>query len=288
MTPVSHGIHPGVGRPRIEQGGPAPDRPHVLGPRVGYRIETFKNPEANDRVFEQHFPGYGTHIFVQELNGSDPIYIRLDKEDAPWIEIEEGDTVVREFDEFWVRSNSRFEIFQPQAQVRARLVVSDGPCVLRAPKKYGFRQGFYTVGGTASDIGVDAFELFGAEYGIGVFPAVMKFGGILVIDNRDTTNDMYAYIGIPGNYLAGSIPAQPYPQQFTSLRIPANQAVSLIFENRIVNMVSPNNDGPGNGNTLVLACETGLTADFAVTVSRFMLDLADPECLPNRIPLKEI
>lgn len=257
-----------------------PDLPQNQAERRGYKVEIFEGLGAPQTEAPKLFETEGTHLFLEELESSDVINVRFNDEQAPWLEMEEGDTFVREYQRFWVRSNSRFVIAPFDTRVRAKFVASIGPTVLRAPKKYGLRSGFYTVGGTATTAGVDAFAGFTAQYGglltpSGARPVAMKFGGTVIIDNRDLANDLYFYMGVAGAFVPGGA---SYPSILTACRVPANKTIAAIFENSIINLTRTSASPAAAGVTLVIATGAG-TAAFGVTLSRFAVDFTDPDSI---------
>jgi hypothetical protein len=263
-----------------------PDRPEQQGARRGYsvvKLELQRNVSGTPTlVDQQEVTAMGTHIYLAELNGSDSVSVKLDVPGAGWIEMEEGDIVSREFTRFWIRSNSRFGSSANGFRTlggpcEATFYVSFGPMILRAPKKYGFRSGFFTVGGVATTIGVDAFGGFATQYAA-LFPkglpAYGKYGGTILIRNRDTTNAIYVYMGTVGSFVSAS---GVYPDETTSIEIPAGVTLPLLVENRLANLRHP--DGANRANTLIVACATG-APPFTVTPSRMIFDFSDPESIP--------
>lgn len=256
-----------------------PDMPERDAAARGYSVERFAafadNRGDNGSLYEVT----GDHLFLEELNGSDIVQVRLDSDRNPFITMEEGDTIRRPFQRFWVRSNSRNLFVDTINPVEAKFICSLGPVIYKAPKKYGMRGGMFSTGGTATDAGVDAFANIPSQYpSIGNSRvAVMKFGGTVIIDNRDTANDLFFYFGIPGSFSSGG---GAFADEFTASRVPANRIQAYIFENRIQNLHHkyPLPGGSfADGVTLILACSTGLTADYVLTLSRFVIDYTDPE-----------
>jgi hypothetical protein len=262
------------------------DKPEQQGERRGYNViklglrrDTAGNPVLKD---QEEVSGFGSHIYLAELNGSDSVSVKIDGPGAGWIEMEEGDIVSREFTRFFVRSNSRFGssangFRSLGGPCEATFYVSVGPMILRAPKKYGFRSGFFTVGGVASTIGVDAFGGFATQYAA-LFPkglpAFGKYGGTLLIRNRDAALAIYVYMGTIGSFVPGS---GVYPDESTSIEIPAGVTLPLLIENRLANLRHP--DGANRANTLIIASASGTPA-FSVTPSRMIFDFSDPESIP--------
>lgn len=273
MCPHSESGHPtGLYRPASVP----PDLPQNQAERRGYVIDIFEGLGAPQTEAPKLFETAGTHLYLEELVSSDIINVRFDSDQAGWIEMEEGDTVVREYNRFWVRSNSRFVVAPFDTRVRAKFIASIGPTVLRAPKKYGFRSGFFTVSNTATTAGVDAFALFATQYAALITPAgsraaALKYGGTIVIDNRDLANDVYFYMGVAGGFVPGGA---TYPSILTACRVPANKSIAIVFENSIYNL----NRAPGT--TLVLATGAG-TAAVGVTLSRFSVDYTDPASIAS-------
>lgn len=266
----------------------APDRPQTKGEARGYRVvklllgvDASGNPKLEE---EQLFEGEGTHIYLAELNGSDSVSVKLDLPGAGWIEMEEGDVLSREFTRFWARSNSRFGDASSGFKTlggpcEATFYVSIGPMIVRAPKKYGLRAGFFTVGGTATTVGVDAFGGFATQYAA-LFPkgkpAFLKYGGTILIRNVDPAVSLYVYSGTVGSFASGG---GVYPDETTSLEIPAGVTQPLLIENRLANLTHP--DGAGRANTLVIARSAAAASNpkFTVTCSRMIFDFSDAESI---------
>lgn len=280
---MGEGRHPGLARLR------EPDRPEQQGERRGYstyRLDLRRDQSGNPlRENEQLVNGYGTHIYLAELAGSDSVSVKIDVPGAGWVEMEEGDILSREFTRFWVRSNSRFgdvNSFRTLGgPAEATFYVSTGPMILRAPKKYGLRAGFFGVGGTATAAGVDAFGGFATQYAA-LFPkglpAFLKYGGTMIVQNRSATDTLYLFQGAVGSFNSGS---GLYPSEVTSLQVPAGSTLPLLVENRIANLRHP--DGAGRLNTLVAAAATGKTVDFTITLSRMIFDWTDPESITGGV-----
>ena len=278
---MSEGRAPGL--PRIIP----PDHPQAQGERRGYSIvKLLIERDASGNPFkrlEKEVTGRGTHIYLAELNGSDSVAVKIDVAGAGWITMEEGDIVSREFTRFWVRSNSRHGDVNSfntlGGPCEATFYVSEGPMILRAPKKYGMRAGFFTVGGSATTAGVDAFGGFAAQYA-GLFPkgvpAYMKFGGTMLIRNRSASDYLYVYSGVVGSFGSGG---STYPSEVTSLEIAPGTTLPLLVENRIANLRHP--DGAGRANTLIMARASTASADvpFTVTLSRMIFDWSDAESI---------
>lgn len=263
----------------------SPDQPERKGETRGYSVVNFnvRRDVSNNplRETEREVNGFGTHIYLAELNGSDAVAVKIDVPGAGWVEMEEGDIISREFTRFWIRSQSRHNDVNSFRTLggpcEATFYVSVGPMILRAPKKYGFRAGFFTVGGTAGTTGTDAFGGFAAQYAAlfpkGV-PAYGKYGGTILIRNRDAANAMYVYQGVPGSFVSAS---GVYPDETTSIEIPAGVTLPLLIENRIANLRHA--DGANRANTLVIA-SVGGAVPFTVTPSRMIFDWSDPESIP--------
>lgn len=259
--------------------------PERQGERRAYRVVKFalqRDSSGNIITRPQEFKGLGTHLFLAELTGSDTINVRLDVEGAGWLAMEEGDTVTREFTTFWVRSNARFngdDSFNTLGgAVSAIFYVSDGPLLFKAPKKYGLRSGFLTVGGLATSVGVDAFGGFATQYAA-LFPKgdvdFFRYGGTLIVRNRDAASSLFLYMGTVGSFAAGG---GVYPDETTSLEVPPLTTMAFQVENRLSNIRHP--DGANRLTTLVAAKIGAGTVAFTVTCSRFGFDFTDPECIP--------
>lgn len=268
--------------PRIRE----PDRPERQGEARGYNVVKLllKRDASNNplKTLQEEISGFGTHIYLAELNGSDSVAVKIDVPGAGWITMEEGDIVSREFTKFFVRSNSRFgdsanSFRSLGGPCEATFYVSVGPMILRAPKKYGFRSGFFTVGGTATTVGVDAFGGFATQYAA-LFPkglpAFGKYGGTMLVRNRHATASLFMYMGLVGSFVPGST---VYPDETTSIEIPAGVTLPLLIENRIANL--RHLDGANRANTLIMATATG-TVPFTVSLSRMIFDWSDPESIP--------
>jgi hypothetical protein len=282
VSPVATGSHPGLRRPTVLEGGPAPDFPQNQARTRSYRIERF-SPFVDGAGVVQYIRAFdteGDHLYLEELNGSGIVSVCLDNLENGWIEMEEGDTITREFQRFWVRSNSEGSSAPWDSDVEAKFIASYGPVVDRAPKKYGFRMGTIAISGTTPGPGaVDAFGNFLAQYGAQFGPpgrvAALKFGGTILFDNRSATDDMYWYFGDPGSFAGGG---GVYPSEDTATRIPAGKQIAFVFENRAVAVFHPQM----NVSNITL-CIADITAavDFTITLSRFALDFTDPETLAD-------
>jgi hypothetical protein len=279
---MSEGRSPSLPRVRT------PDQPERQGERRGYNVVQLnleRDAAGNPvRKNEKEVSGFGTHIYLAELNGSDSVAVKIDVPGAGWITMEEGDIVSREFTRFFVRSNSRFgdaanSFRSLGGPCEATFYVSVGPMILRAPKKYGFRSGFFTVGGVATTTGVDAFGGFATQYAA-LFPkglpAYLKYGGTLLVRNRSAVDNLYIYMGTVGSFASGG---GVYPDETTSIEIPPGVTLPMLIENRLANLRHP--DGANRANTLIAARSTaGANVAFTVTPSRMVFDFSDPESIP--------
>lgn len=257
-----------------------PDSPSRQGLRRAYNVNRFQ-PDATGR-YVQRFEGVGTHIFLAELTGSDLVYVRT-AEGMPWVPMDEGDTLVREFLWFEALSVSRFGdalngYRALGGPTEATFYVSTGPLILKAPKKYGIRSGAPVTSVVASATGADFLANFAAQYA-GMFPkglpAALRYGGSIIVRNTDAADSAYLYFGVPGSYQTGA--PGTYPDSNTALELPALTTMVLQVENRIANLRHP--DPSSRATTLVVASETG-TPLVQIMLSKCNFDWSDPESIP--------
>lgn len=282
---MAEGRHPGLPRVRL------PDQPERQGERRGYKVVKLQFAADASNIRQQEITGEGTHLYLAELAGSDSVSVKLDVPGAGWIEMEEGDIVSREFLKFWARSNSRFMFDNGKvafgAPCEATFYISIGPMIVRAPKKYGLRSGFFTVSGVATTTGVDAWGQFATQYTAALWgatvkgkPAYLKYGGTLYVRNQSTTDSLWMYQGIPGSFSSGS---GVYPSELTAIEVPPGVTQPFLIENRLANLAHP--DPAGRAVTLVIAKSTAAgTVNFQVLASRMIFDFSDAESIGGGVP----
>jgi len=105
---------------------------HFRGPDISYA----SSPIGELVKLRQAFDSSGDHLYIQRIDGSDRVYVRLDSSTAPAIEVRRGTILTRAFSKLY------FEFERPTSQAapdkpsrrgptRVTAIVSYGPCVLQ-------------------------------------------------------------------------------------------------------------------------------------------------------------
>lgn len=144
----------------------------------------------------QEFDAVGDHLLLDELVGSEAVYIKVGDWGNPWIRLEEGDVIRRRFTKLWVTVAAPADIANiGRVQVEATFLHSWGPLKKKGGKAYGYRRGFKTFRGTATVTEESAFKPI-VDLCPGVALVFGKRGGRLNIRNRDKTNTLLVRHGV--------------------------------------------------------------------------------------------
>lgn len=219
--------------------------------KFAYRSET--SVGALPRAAE--IDAVGDTLLLDELVGSEALYVRVGDYGNPWVRMEEGDTLERRFDKVFVTTGAAGDSAIPgigRAIVEATFLFSWGPFKRKANKEHGFRRGFKTFRGTATTVESSLFAPI-VSLAPGAPIVIGKRGGTLVVKNRDLANTLLLRHGVPG--VIGS------DDYFELL---PGQCWTIPLAGRIH---TPS-------DTLVVACAAG-TCDYGFACSAFDVDRAD-------------
>lgn len=216
------------------------------------------------RNFERLFAASGDHLYIAEVNGSDPIQVRLGEAVNPWIRIRPGMTLKRPFTKFSIRPcNTNFSALLSggggmiRGSTDVLLYVSKGPLVEEAEPAPGLEQDFATQSGTFTGT-VDLRTLFTNSVGSQYWPTVGKSRqGILIIKNTGLVTPFFIHSGSAG------LPAG------LGFKLDAGETISFRLNQRLG---SPARDG------LRLSVAAGVGA-YSILISPLEYDTSDPSQL---------
>lgn len=217
--------------------------------RFAYKSEASIGPVPR----AQYFEAVGDHLLLDELVGSEAVYVKLGEWGNPWVRLEEGDTLRRRFIRVWVTVAASPDISNiSRAQVEATFLHSWGPLKKKGGKSYGYRRGFKAFRGTATTSEESAFKPL-VDFCPGVALVFGKRGGRLNIRNRDRTNTLFVRFGVKG--VVGSEDLwELYP----------GECQTFPLEQRI----------HSSSDTVLVSCAAG-TCAYGVLTSAFDIDRAD-------------
>lgn len=139
----------------------------------------------------------GTHLYVHDICGGFPIFVRLGADSNPWIRLRPGLTLTRRFNKVslftWMAGTNTAEI----GGTEATLYVSTGELFSDAPPIEGLCGGTWADNrGVATPAGVTLFGGIGAPEVAGQMPTTGKIGGVLVLTNTDLSNTLLVKFGL--------------------------------------------------------------------------------------------
>lgn len=148
----------------------------------------------------QEFDAVGDHLLLDELVGSEALYVKVGDWGNPWTRLEEGDVLKRRFTKVWITTGAASDALLPaitRSQVEATFLHSWGELKRKGEKSYAFRRGFKTFEGTASTTEQSLFDPL-----ILLVPGVAlvfgKRGGTVAIRNSDSANSLLVRHGLVG------------------------------------------------------------------------------------------
>ena len=197
----------------------------------------------------------GDNLLLDELVGSEALYVKLGDWGNAWIRLEEGDTLKGRFAKIWITTGAASDSLitgLTRSSVEATFLHSWGPLKEKAVKTYGFRRGFKAFRGTAT---VSEQSVFAPLVALAPNVALVfgKRGGSVVIRNRDSGNTLLIRHGIPG-----SLGSEDYWELYPG------ETQSFPLASRIHSA----------SDTIIVACAVG-TCKYGFISSAFDVDRAD-------------
>ncbi len=204
----------------------------------------------------QEFDAVGDTLLLDELVGSEALYVKLGDWGNPWVRLEEGDSLTRRFTKVWVTiaaaPDSAFANLTTRAPVEATFLHSWGPLKRKGSKSYGFRRGFKSFQGTASTVEQSVFTPI-----ISLVPGVSlvfgKRGGRLLVRNSDRFNTLKIRHGV-----VGVLGAEGYWELYPG------ESETFPLAGRV----------HSSSDTILVAAPAG-TCSYGVLTSAFDIDRAD-------------
>lgn len=150
------------------------------------------------------FEAVGDTLHLDELVGSEALYVKVGDQGNPWVRMEEGDELRRRFDKVWVTHGGAQDTdlgTLARAVTEATFLHSWGSLKKKGDKSYGFRRGFKAFRGSASATEQSLFAPLQA-LAPGVPLVFGKRGGTIVVRNRDSSNVLllrHGVVGAPGS-----------------------------------------------------------------------------------------
>ena len=210
----------------------APSAATVHGPLGGgpedygaYKLILLKSdayfPIQTDTFFSVAVEETGDHLYVAEINGPDPWYVRIGPHTNPWIRLRQGMNIQREFRSlvFAITRNNSGSV---DTNTTAILYTSRGSLVEQVlPNRYGARSPLVfamTVSNTSSPI----FTTIPAHH-----VTMGKDGGFMMLTNNDVINTIYIsydQLGAFGQSLSGT-PIYPGQMMVMPLDNPMNSGI---------------------------------------------------------------
>jgi hypothetical protein len=171
-------------------------------PRRVYGKFAFRSePSVGAIPRPQLFDAVGDWLMLDELVGSEALYVRVGDTGNPWLRMEEGDILTRSFDEIWVTTgaapDSSIEDLA-RCVTEATFLHSHGALKKKGDKSYAFRRGFKAYRGTASTTEQSLFKPL-ADQCPTVNLVFGKRGGTVAIKNVDFSNTLLVRYGAPGS-----------------------------------------------------------------------------------------
>lgn len=156
------------------------DRAHT------YTAVKFRTPRVG--LGETHsyvrYPFKGDTVYINRVSGSGALQIKLGKRNNPWINIAEGMTLRREFDQLFIRDVHGYTALDTPAELEA--YVSFGDFIRRDFKSHGAKNviGLRNLSATTVPKDLSQFALISRG------TPVHFDGGFLVIKNTDAANTL--------------------------------------------------------------------------------------------------
>lgn len=238
-------------KPRARRFRPGGNDPESVYGKFAYRSEA--SIGSIPRVAE--IDAVGDTLLLDELVGSEALYVRIGEYGNPWVRMEEGDTLTRRFDKVFVTVGAAGDADLPglaRGPVEATFLNSWGKIKEKGERSDGFRRGFKTFRGTATSAESSLFSPLVA-LAPGAPIVIGKRGGTLIVRNRDLGNTLLLRHGVPG-ILGADDYFELYPGETWELRLAGR-------------IHTPS-------DTIIVACVSG-SCKYGFACSGFDVDRAD-------------
>jgi hypothetical protein len=203
----------------------------------------------------QEIDAVGDTLLLDELVGSESLYVKLGSWGNPWTRLEEGDELTGRFAKLWITTGAASDAALGsvgRSKVEATFLTSWGRFKRKGQKTYGMRRGFKSFRGSATTVESSLFAPL-----VALVPSVAlvfgKRGGSVVVRNRDLANTLLVRHGVPG-VLGSDDYWEIYP----------GEAESFPLASRI----------HSSDDTIIVATAAG-TCDYGFLTSAFDIDRAD-------------
>lgn len=153
---------------------------------ASYNFFRFITPSTGNTTRAVRVPTSGTHVYINRIDGPGMIQLRFGRN--AWINVCEGMTITREFNEYFVRDTHEYAANSDVA-TRVELYSSHGQLIQRPFKSHGSKGppiAFNGLTATTTTQGLNRIVYAGSNRTIGTFD-----GGFIIITNTSVGSTLY-------------------------------------------------------------------------------------------------
>lgn len=152
------------------------------------RYRTGQNPVDLQYNSMRRFPVSGDHLFIAEINGSFPVYVRLGEAGLPWIRLRRRMTLSRKFSELWFRTMEPAQVAGPAfsslySETDVLVYASWGQLIVDPGEEEALEEGFAAFSSTFGPSPL-VQSVLGQLVASSLNPIMFKGGGFLQIVNE--------------------------------------------------------------------------------------------------------
>lgn len=167
--------------------------------RRAYDMVRFKTPQNStfgSSALPFRYPISGDHLYINRINGPGSIQVRLNSKPNVWINVSEGMTLTRVYDQIYVRDAA---VYNPGI-TEMEAYASWGALITRGYKSHGTRGAPYGCHGLTAITTAHSFSSGNGAIGLPtgtLFSTFSDDGGFIIIKNTDAANTLYFGMAIP-------------------------------------------------------------------------------------------
>ena len=157
-----------------------------------YRRNVYRSPRTNLLDYRNmnqsvNFSVSGDHVYIASMSGPGQIQFKLGRASNSWIDVDEGMTLIRAYEELWVRDARDYQLSAGTGQSECVFYTSRGQFLDRPYKPGGLRSGFMTINTTVNTAPTSLQNLLGPSV-IPVTTEIINF--VVYIQNVDLANKL--------------------------------------------------------------------------------------------------